>query len=428
MSTTASLRGRSLVLSSSEDILTAFLFFYHRAPAALISWTISQQAFNSCMLLLLDALEIGKMTPGIWKVEQAYAVFRELQDKGVHRFASLAVERISWGLQELQQIMSPPTEGSTTQGDRRGSDPDMQRATKNQASRGSEALPDTVMSNKSMLLLEDPGLQSFVPETFEAFSWIMPGTNESNETSCLKQDLGELKSEGSNNSHEGTWGLDTEPMSARCTAIRQGPSCQPRVSLAPSSHQQPDDTKASVASRQRPGPPPHSHHKSPWETAEARQLHCHSRKTLNMPPTQARHQSCPSIAQVSVPSIPRHAYSCPTEPRRPSADHSADPSLRKTQVVSVSAPGQQHFLNNAMPPSSLNQASWPTHLSSAPSAPDPVTIPTTQGYLQDQQRYQYDFASHYSNTTRNNGVTVPVSSAEMDVDSWGRWSKSHGVE
>jgi hypothetical protein len=35
-------RGRTLVLASSEALLSAFIFFYHRDPAALIDWTIAQ--------------------------------------------------------------------------------------------------------------------------------------------------------------------------------------------------------------------------------------------------------------------------------------------------------------------------------------------------------------------------------------------------
>jgi hypothetical protein len=43
---------------------------------------------------------------------------------------------------------------------------------------------DTVMGNTGMLLLEDPGLQSFVREAFSPFSWIMPG-NELDRLSAI---------------------------------------------------------------------------------------------------------------------------------------------------------------------------------------------------------------------------------------------------
>jgi hypothetical protein len=92
-------RGRAVVLSSSEELLSAFLFFWQRIPAVLVCWSLGQQAFNSCMILILDALETGDMRR-IRRVEQAYAIFDELDKKGVHKLANLAVERISWGLHQ----------------------------------------------------------------------------------------------------------------------------------------------------------------------------------------------------------------------------------------------------------------------------------------------------------------------------------------
>ncbi|KAF1930599.1 uncharacterized protein M421DRAFT_418894 [Didymella exigua CBS 183.55] len=45
------------------------------------------------MLLLLDALETGNFDH-VRKIEHAYIVFRDLQDNGVHKLASLAVEKL----------------------------------------------------------------------------------------------------------------------------------------------------------------------------------------------------------------------------------------------------------------------------------------------------------------------------------------------
>lgn len=163
-------RGRPLVLSSCEDVLTAFIFFYQRAPAALVDWTLGQQAFNACMILNLDALETGNLSR-LKKVEQAFAVFVELDSQGVHKLASVAVEKISWGLQELKRMQDGAVDH------RRGSHTrDMTTH-----SPGSEAVSysgtmhDTVMGNASMLLLEDPGLQSFVQEQFSPLTWVMAG-------------------------------------------------------------------------------------------------------------------------------------------------------------------------------------------------------------------------------------------------------------
>ncbi|KAF2488279.1 hypothetical protein BU16DRAFT_419951, partial [Lophium mytilinum] len=86
-------RGRSLVITSSRSLIDAFLFFYHRVPAALICWTMGQQAFNSCMILLTDALETGSLA-NVPQVERAYAVFVELEKLGIHKLAGLAVERV----------------------------------------------------------------------------------------------------------------------------------------------------------------------------------------------------------------------------------------------------------------------------------------------------------------------------------------------
>jgi len=69
-------------------------------PAALVSWATGQQAFNACMLLLLDAIETNDLR-NIGRVEQAYAVFVELEQKGIHTIAGLAVEKVSWGLEVL---------------------------------------------------------------------------------------------------------------------------------------------------------------------------------------------------------------------------------------------------------------------------------------------------------------------------------------
>ncbi|KAL1596345.1 hypothetical protein SLS60_008990 [Paraconiothyrium brasiliense] len=173
-----SLRGRALVLSSSQDLLTAFLFFHLRVPAAQITWTMGQQAFNSCMILLLDAMETGDLSR-IEKVEKAYVVFQQLEKNGVHELASMAVERVSWGLAELGRMnrepethvrLHPPM---LSRGGVSGCDEEMQDGVGNEARQGSGVMHDTVMGNTGMLLLEDPGLQSFVPEAFAPLTWSM---------------------------------------------------------------------------------------------------------------------------------------------------------------------------------------------------------------------------------------------------------------
>ncbi|KAF2010673.1 hypothetical protein BU24DRAFT_496612 [Aaosphaeria arxii CBS 175.79] len=164
------LRGRALVLSCCEDLLTTFLFYYSRVPVALISWTIGQQAFNASMILILDALE-NRDLRRIWKVEKAYVVFTQLDENRVHRLAKLAVERISWGLGELKRMQDDAAAAMARPvGHTQGADE-------------SEAIPcttttfDTVMGNTGMFLLEDPGLQVVAPEDFSPLGWTMAGEN-----------------------------------------------------------------------------------------------------------------------------------------------------------------------------------------------------------------------------------------------------------
>ena len=83
-----------MVISSSLRILHAFMFFWHRNSAVLVCWTIGQQAFNACMILLLDAWETGN-DANEWIVNQAFAVFNVLHKNSVHTMATLAVQRIS---------------------------------------------------------------------------------------------------------------------------------------------------------------------------------------------------------------------------------------------------------------------------------------------------------------------------------------------
>ena len=64
---------------------------------------MEQQAFNSCMILLLDAMETGDVGC-LWKVEKAYDVFLQLQNSGVHELTTLAVERVGWGLAQLGRM------------------------------------------------------------------------------------------------------------------------------------------------------------------------------------------------------------------------------------------------------------------------------------------------------------------------------------
>ncbi|KAF2469104.1 uncharacterized protein BDR25DRAFT_289297 [Lindgomyces ingoldianus] len=178
LSSKATLRGRALVLASSEDLLTAFLFFKARVSAALICWTMGQQAFNSCMILVLDALETHDLSR-IKKVEQAHAIFQELHTNGVHKLAGIAVGRVSWGLNQLLPLrdeVGVSMVGESAGLVRAGHEGDVQM----QGAAGNEVadpgtLQDSVMGNTGMNLLENSGLQSFHREAFTPLSWDWAG-------------------------------------------------------------------------------------------------------------------------------------------------------------------------------------------------------------------------------------------------------------
>ncbi|KAF2644491.1 hypothetical protein P280DRAFT_172683 [Massarina eburnea CBS 473.64] len=186
---TPPLRGRPLVLSSCTSLLTAFLFFHARVPAALICWTIGQQAFNSCMILLLDAMETGDVSR-VEKVEKSYVVFLKLMKEGVHELAGMAVDRVSWGLARLGRMRDANAggnvnvsvgdsigivRGGTATGGGAAYDVEMQGTSTGRNEAGTQGkvsmIHDTVMGNTGMLLLEDPGLQAFVPEAFQPLAW-----------------------------------------------------------------------------------------------------------------------------------------------------------------------------------------------------------------------------------------------------------------
>ncbi|KAL5119421.1 hypothetical protein ACEQ8H_002690 [Pleosporales sp. CAS-2024a] len=170
-----SLRGRGLVLASAADVLDGFIFFHIRVPAALVSWTMGQQAFNACMILLLDAIERASVTRGAMQAERALVVFKDLQK--VHSLATLAVERISWGVQKLHDVTRMATGGGAELPGCFASDNNMARA-------WNEAMhlhvphvmrKENAMGATGMFLLEDSGLQGFVPEAFTPIAWNLGG-------------------------------------------------------------------------------------------------------------------------------------------------------------------------------------------------------------------------------------------------------------
>ncbi len=345
-STKGSLRGRPLVLSSAEEILDAFLFFYRREPAALIDWGIGQQAFNACMIILLDALENRQITNGTMKAEVAYSIFKELEEHDVHKLAGLAIEKISWALQELPRVVEAAANESAMQ----------ETGAPNETSYTAGPL-DTVMGNTGMLLLEDPGLQAFAQETWTPITWGMPDMHPHMTKPAEDHYQDEprpmeiLKSE----SHEDDLGsfrsVDSMHDMRRSVTMRSAPSRYPTPSddeqqlcfsdtssntgLGLSQHNFMDSNMREHRERQasqeypllhapqllQSSPAVESMASSSWEyemiPSSRTQMHDGSSLTPPMmqhqiSPVQFRHNSCPSVPELPFdPALRRPRYSSP---------------------------------------------------------------------------------------------------------------------
>ena len=134
-------RGRGRVLTSCRALLVAFQFFSTRVRAAMICWTMGQMAFNAAMILLLSMLETGD-TQDLGAVQHTYSTFLEMNKLGIHKLAGAAVERLGLLMKEF---------------------------------RAGDPANETVMGQQGMMLLEDPGLQGSMPETFSPLSFQMAG-------------------------------------------------------------------------------------------------------------------------------------------------------------------------------------------------------------------------------------------------------------
>ena len=136
-------RGRERVLQSCRAILDAFYFFQTRLRAAMLCWTMGQQAFNSAMILTISMLETGD-TKDLEAVQRAYTIFIEMQRLGVHKLAGAAVEKLGSLMKEFHS---------------------------------GEISKEPVMSKQGMILLEDPGLQGFLHEGFAPLNFQMAGSH-----------------------------------------------------------------------------------------------------------------------------------------------------------------------------------------------------------------------------------------------------------
>jgi hypothetical protein len=475
--TTVSLRGRALVLASSENILDAFLFFYLRVPAALISWTMAQQAFNSCMILLLDALERCLVTSGAIKTEKAYVVFQQLQN--VHTLASIAVERISWGLKKLHDVtqMSPgqhePREPHGKEAETHGS--------WNEATHDQHAMyEDAVMNMTGMFLLEDPGLQGFVPEAFTPIAWNLGGI-EPPVPFQLKRErefihsVGLMDSPGSGEETDHVRSSTIMQGNRRSTTMRSAPTRYATPAL--DDRQPPGGTAATLHTdgtrpmhqhhesqamfpegSHRPGHPPHLRHTQLCEesnngwgpsavanTVDKRQPpYARGVPGVHQVPTaQMRHNSCPALHQPApAPSLQRLTYSSPAAPKGQAPIAKTQPLLGGPEMNDLAS--FQEFLEtmpqSAGPDTSPNdQLSWAVraaarsatfqpHDSAALNCVLPFHVGNgVSGFSQGGAHEQLTASAYPCHFSAASSMTTPLGAENLSVDEWRRWIGSSGA-
>jgi hypothetical protein len=453
--TNASLRGRALVLASSEDVLAVFVFFYHKEQAALIDWTLGQQAFNSCMLLLLDAIECRTITAGALKAERAFVVFKELDDNNVHKLAGLAVEKISWTLQELYKIVTQPSGGEHQARAQQGRHAIMQEAGQSEATRNSGKTMDTVMGGTGMLLLEDPGLQS-VHEAFNPIAWGTPGlpTQErlrSGQTGVLP------KSETSNEYVASFRSVDVMQSLRRSTTLRSAPTRYARPSdddrMQPHGYTAPTSpTGFAIPQQQQLSRTTRDQHQ--WQLVErGSPFHLQSQvhgaaewdyeratggnQPLRNPPLDPRHEAHVSQRHNSCPSLP---HSAPEQQMlRPtySSPSNVDGSTAAQMPMNAPVRGAGHTFIHV--PQGTHHLGNPNHFSARPGAQLPLSSiaqvtpgfsPTAHMFPQQQVQQQqgqmeYPFPMHSSNTmTSSNAMassTLTPLTESMGLEEWRRY-------
>lgn len=150
------LRGRERVLQSCRALLHAFEFFHSRLQAALICWTMGQQAFNAAMILVLSMFET-KDPQDLHIVQLAMTTFHEMSRLGVHRLAGPALEKLSILIREFH---------------------------------AGEAAKEKVMGHQGMFLLEDQGIQGF-KEEFSPLHFEMAGNTMAQERPSKRHNAGD---------------------------------------------------------------------------------------------------------------------------------------------------------------------------------------------------------------------------------------------
>jgi hypothetical protein len=454
--TVVPLRGRNLVLASAEEVLDAFIFLFLRVPAALISWTMGQQAFNACMILILDAMELKKITSGVASVEKAFAVFRGLE--GAHKLAGQAVERISWGLKELRDVTQAPT------GAWRANTDNVMQGVWSEAMHGA-LCGDTVMNATGMLLLEDAGWQGYVPEAFTPISWDLVD----DETSAHQRKYGRNFTYGESRNSTGKSHAivpDENPDEYRSVDVMQGMQRSATMRSAPTSFAtrkvddpQPQGVTAPTPGKSLTGPRseqqqqqhqnrttsirgPQSRDQRPsFQHAQVREDHIAWEHQMTPAPStapilhtgrvqdlgqglmmQMRHNSCPSIPHAAAASRAAHSSAIAASVQPPAAKRHPRP---RPSVISDQA-SFQDFTSSA----ASHELSWAATAAGRPSAsfqmPD-----SSLGLGQDESGLIHgldhgvatSYPMHFSQAAP---VGMATTAGQLSVEDWRRWMGSSG--
>jgi len=419
------LRGRDLVIDSATHILDVFVFFYERVPAALVSWTMAQQAFNACMLLLLDAIELGEVTSSVANVEKAYFIFLELQ--GVHKLASMAIERISWGLQELKAVTQRPPRPERSQ------DNEMQ-GVQSEATHASRSMcGDAVMNATGMLLLEDSGLQGFVPEAFTPITWNFEGNEPTLGFHAKQEMFGDTTLSGSpiRSPLPGENLDDFRPAGVmqglpRSTTMRSAPTRYatqamddpppPGVTVPTSRAPPQQQIKNRPNSIKGLNHPPHFRHAQLREDHQKPWNHLSVAAGPNTAPildtgrfqrpgqgldAQMRHNSCPSIPQVAAAPPASRA------PHRINTRFTAENAQPRARLPVISDQASFGEFSHSTTQSMGSQLPW------APAGSSNVM----HGLLLDGPQTAASYPMQLSHATTTSGISA---------DDWRRWLESSG--
>lgn len=384
--------------------------------------------------------------------------------------ASLAVDRISWGLKTLHDVTQIP---AAPPGSRETpcNDADMQGAWRDALHGLHSMCEDSVMNATGMFLLEDPGLQGFVPEAFTPISWNLGGVEPpvpfelKREGQVLRgvrpidspvsdEDIDDFRSTGPMQGMRRSTTLRSAPTRYATPALDDRP---PPSVTAPTSHtdstgslQQHDDSQTTFPKAHRLDHPPHltdvhlsNNSKDGWEyPAVASATDQRPSPYQGGPPglhrdsaMQMRHNSCPTLHQAALTApLQRPTYSSPAGPKGqvPTKNRPVPGPLRLSD--------QAHFdeFLDAFPDFTGPNTASDANVSWGLRAADRTAITQLQdaalgcmlplhlgqggpGSLQGAARDQMSAPAYPVPFTEAALLDTPLGTEHMSVDEWRQW-------